>query len=263
LRRAEAQLQLSTVLAEHSHATTPPLAAQLAAAQERFYHYCRYAERELMQQGRRPDFESGPHGQGLTDWLHELKEQNRRLAQRHAFLEKPRAQAERHVASGALAGRSALAGPEADNAASDTRAAPALAEGASSLLPERGTPTYWMSNGASPPHVQLTPVKERQNWLALFGSAVLLVLALGVWFLSYLPRVAGWVRALWPEQVALIGYLFLRAWPALDPNWVAAFLILLGVCGRLFWLGRHVLARLHRPAQAPASAAGGSAPSSL
>jgi hypothetical protein len=67
--------------------------------------------------------------------------------------------------------------------------------------------------------------------------------------------VVSWLRALWPEQVMLLGGL---GWQTTGPNLLVLFVLLLGVCGRLVLLGRWVLTRLRRPAPAAAGPGAGS-----
>ena len=195
---------------------------QLRAAQQRFYHYCRYAEYELTSSPALTG-DSGPNGQALNEWLRELKEQNTQTARLRGF-DKIRDEAERHSFGG-----------------SRTTEVPERAEQASgSLLSlgERGTPTYWLTPAGRAPHIVLAPLGEREIRKKVFASLALILSILVVWLISYLPRLCVWVQALWPEQMASLGVL---GWVTLGPNWIAVFLVLLGVCGRTVSIGSWLL----------------------
>ncbi len=115
LRRADAQLRLSTILAAHIRNSGDMPAVQFAAAQKRLYRYCNEAEQSMAQStnpstGLEAWFPDGgawfpnhapaegavPGGPSSADWLEKLKEENRQLADRYA-LEKTRADAEREA----------------------------------------------------------------------------------------------------------------------------------------------------------------------
>src|SRR5262249_893459 len=203
------------------------------------YHYCRYAEYAL---GLAADLrDTGPGGRPLTQWLPELKKQNAQLARTHGF-EKGRAQAERRALADPLEGDfpAAEAAPDAAPASGE-RTPPR-----GSPLPARGAPTYWLAGSDAPvPRLRLVALAEGRGRETASASLLLLALVLGVWALTYTPRVAGWVRAFWPEQAALLGCL---AWALVGPNGVAVFLVLCGTCGRLLVLGRWAPGLLNRPA---------------
>jgi hypothetical protein len=229
LWRAAALLDLSRTLATQTGGSPAGTTAQqLAALQERFYHYRRLAEYRLALGGSPPG--SGPSGQGLGDWLQELDVQNRELAQGQHF-ERVRAQAEKQ----------ALAFPS-------PRQAPAPGESFGTppgdALMESGTPTYWQTPpDAATPSFRLTPVaarETRQRWL---GTGVILLLLAAAWGLSYFPQAAAWAQRLWPEQLALLGLL---GWQLFGFELAAAGLILLGVGSRLLLTGRWLVARLRR-----------------
>lgn len=175
LRRAEAQLQLSALLAARKDSATPGSAGHLATSQEMFYHFCREAE-DLRALAALP-----------AGRVQELHEQNLRLAKQLGF-EKTRAQAERHAHTQPAT---------SDHATPDRSKTAALAalERTSPLLPERSTPTYWTAAGANPaPIVQLSSQsaqqrrREREQFLLLSA----LLLAAGIWFLF--PRMLKWRR---------------------------------------------------------------------
>src|SRR5438105_12216834 len=189
LRRADSQLRLSTLLAEGPRGGSELIRHQLRAAQQRFYHYCRYAEYELTSSPALTG-DSGPNGQALNEWLRELKEQNTQTARLRGF-DKIRDEAERHSFGG-----------------SRTTEVPERAEqaGGSLLsLGERGTPTYWLTPAGRAPHIVLAPLGEREIRKKVFASLALILSILVVWLISYLPRLRVWVQALWPEQIASLG----------------------------------------------------------
>jgi hypothetical protein len=202
LRRAEAQMHLSAVLAEQPRDASS--AAQLLAAQQRFYQHCRFAEHDL---ARSPS--------SASERLQQLREQDKELARSHSF-EKTRAEAERT----ALSVPPTIPGDD---------------------LPECGVPLYWQgSSDAAAPQPKLNSAQDletRQN-LAL-SLALLCVLAM-VGVLSYFPRVLLWVRRFWPEQMALIGCLI---WLGNGPPLAVYVLVRLAILGRLLevglWLYRH------------------------
>jgi hypothetical protein len=67
--------------------------------------------------------------------------------------------------------------------------------------------------------------------------------------------VLAWVRAFWPEQLALLGCL---GWQTYGPAPPLILLVVFGVAARLLFLARRLAALLHRPAP-DASRAGGTA----
>jgi hypothetical protein len=208
LRRAEAQLHLSAMLADSPRGGDFS-AAQLSAAQQRFYQHCRFAEHEL-----------ALSPSAVSDRLQQLRDQNKELARTHGF-EKTRADAE----------RSAHAGQPA--APSDE-------------LPDRGTPLYWQgsTDAAAPqPRLQTEQVQEARRELST-SLALLCVLVL-VGILSYFPRVLLWVCRFWPEQMALIGCLI---WLTNGPPLVAYVLVRLAVLGRVLEVGLWLYRHWQRPA---------------
>jgi hypothetical protein len=256
LSRAEAQLRLSEKLAEKAHGQGDAFAAQLAAAQRRFYQSWRRAEHWLDTAGARaPLLKSaawdgaartaadglGPRGQNLTDWLHELDERNAHLAPGSPEVEALRAEAKRQGRAGVAAGDAAPQAASPGRCAED--------------LDERGTPLSWQTADpvAPAPVLSLTAPQTRQTRRALGSSLLLAALLLGAWVLSTVPGVLSRLRALWPEQVVLLGGL---AWLLFGAAPVGAALVLFGVAGRLVLLALRFWAWLWREAPAPA---GGSA----
>jgi hypothetical protein len=233
LARAEAQYQLSKSLSEGLSAAP---ATALTQAQRRFYQFCRYAEAGRLLTGGAAT--ANRHGQNFDDWLQDLREKNRRLAHDHNF-EELRARAEREA----------------------SEAAPLILEPAESgelpdvvglrgdPLPERGTPLRWQTGPEiEAPRLLLTPLSDQQTRRAAGASVLLLILLVVVWALAHFPGVLAWVRAFWPEQVALLGCL---GWQTYGPALPLLLLIGLGVSARVLFLGRRLLALLHRPPSEP------------
>jgi hypothetical protein len=238
LARAEAQYRLSASLAEGPGATQ---AAALALAQRRFYQFCRYAEagRLLTASGAGA---LNLQGQGFDAWLQELREKNGSLARGHNF-EEVREKAEREAAEAApLALEPSAAGELPELAGVGMVQAPGPR---GDPLPERGAPLRWQTGPeADAPRLLVAPLSDRQTMRAAGASLLLAVLLVLVWALAHFPGAVAWVRAFWPEQVALLGCL---GWQTYGPALPLLFLIVLGVTARLLFLGRRLLALLQRP----------------
>src|SRR5262249_47860354 len=115
----------------------------------------------------------------------------------------------------------------------------------SDALPERGVPFRWQTGPETQaPQLTLRPLGEKQTRRALGASLLLATLLVLVWAVAQFPGILAWVRAFWPEQVALAGCIGLETWgPALP----LLFLIALGAAARLLFVGRRLLLLLHRP----------------
>ncbi|HZT78576.1 MAG TPA: hypothetical protein VFA26_00020, partial [Gemmataceae bacterium] len=242
LRRAEAQLRLSAVLADRARGGATDPAAQLALAQKRFYHFCRHAEHSLTLAAA-----EGRDIEPLRERLRQLHEENRRLAAGHGF-EPARAEAERQARAGTLVtlpqapARAGTAGPGTHPAAAET-------------LP-RGTPIYWQAEpGAEAPRPHLAAASVQELRRSVAATGLLLVVCLAVWVLARFAGLVDWARTFWPEQIALLGCL---AWQTFGPSLGILFFILLGVCARLIYLGQWALARLRRRASVEPAPADGS-----
>jgi len=241
LARATAQYRLSESLAG---ASGPAQTSALARTQRHFYQLCRYAEaaRQLTGPGAPPDFEVQ---------LRQLKENDSRLARDHNF-DPLRERAEREADEATPLALDAGAPHDRTDAGQTPvpRGDP---------LPERGVPLRWQTGPeADAPHLVLTPLSTHQARRALGASALLGLLLAVIWALAYFPGMLAWVRAFWPEQVALLGCL---GWQTYGPSVPLLLLIALGVSGRLFLLGRRALVLLHRPPADPSH--GGSTGSGL
>jgi hypothetical protein len=233
LRRAAAHLRLSTLLAEQALGDADsPAGQQLRAAQERFYRSCRQAEYRLAQ-AVDPLDDRGLDGQSLADWLQGLREANQQQAREQRF-EKIRALAEKRALTSTF-WPPVAASVEDAGGASDLPAAAARG----SLLPERGTPTHWWATTLAPaPRLHLEAEREqqvRQSWAV---AGVWLIVLLGVWVVSYCPRILAWVWATWPEQMVVLGVV---GWQLLGVSLLAVCLIWLGLSTRLFYFGRWAL----------------------
>jgi hypothetical protein len=207
LDRARALLRLSELIVEHDR-NNPAGSGTLAAVQELFYRYARKAEL----------------GEVGSDALAELYDQNKRLADAHGF-DMVRRQAERQAST------TAPSWTTTETPRSETGLAPDAFPPA-----ERGTPLYFRTS--EPPSVTLIAASaQAAGWgtrmLAIYLCLIALAGVLGNW-----PRLAHVTRLFWPEQMLGLGVI---GWALVGGNWIFAFLILLGVFGRLVqvaaWLG--------------------------
>jgi hypothetical protein len=235
LDQAAAYLKLSRLLAEGSpNRIGDSQSEQLQSAQEAFTRSCRAAEYRLAMPTALQ--EPGLDRSGLLTRLRDLREANRQLARAHHY-EPVRLRAE-------------------DSSAAESR--PPL-KGPVDFLAEQGTPTRWRATSADgPPELRLVAVEIEQAEHALGFTGLLLVLVLLAWIVSYFPRVVDWVRALWPEQLALLGLLGSYAFGL---HVLVIVPVLLGVGARLILLLRWGLARWSRPASVGAAASNSAAAS--
>jgi hypothetical protein len=203
LARAEGELRLLALLAERLRADPLGAAAgEFTAAQKRFAAHCRHAANLLAGPGGQG---TGPGGKGLSEWLQDLRQQDARLTR----------------GQGAEKGGGPGSKPAAGNEATRSFF----------RLPERGLPSYWYGAGpGQAPRLALASLAE-DRWRASASATELFLIGLvGVWVLSYLPRVQRWVWRLLPEQVVLLGWLGTQVF-GLSP--LGAVLILGGVCARV------------------------------
>jgi hypothetical protein len=241
--RAEAQYRLSAALADEAGSSQ---AALLALAQLRFYQYCRYAEAGRLLSGS-TTAAVNVQGQTLEEWLQSLREKNAVLAHEQNF-EELRAKAERDAAE--AASRARLAAGTSELPDLEAVGLPIYGD----PLPARGTPLRWRTGpDTEASRLQLTPLTEVRTKRAAGASLLLAVLLLTVWALTYFPDVLGWVRAFWPEQVALLACV---GWQTYGPALPLLVLIALGVTARLLFLGRRLLSPLHRPQAEPSHRSG-------
>lgn len=269
--RAEAFFSLSRLLVEQGRDREGAVRQQLAALQKRFYESSRYANQGL-NAAKTLLREEEPNYSRLTsrleqldesnldflDKLKELQNQNRQLAQAHGF-EDLRARAERQAQSGGPPEPLTSLYPLAQVPDATGLEGSRLPGTRSGVLPAFGTPMHWQGDPDSAlPRVHLTPLRTGQTKRAFAASLLLLVLLLVAWIVSYFPGVLSWVRAFWPEQMALLGCI---GWQTLGFNLVVAFLILLGLSARLIVLlqGSLSLLRRWKPATPASQGDGGPA----
>ena len=178
--------------------------------------------------------------------MRELRDKDRELARLHKF-EDVRARAEREAVEAApLALEPATAGELPQLAGVGMVQAPSPR---GDPLPERGTPLRWQTGPETDaPRLLLAPLGEQQAKRAVGLSVLLATLLLAAWALAHFPGVLAWVRAFWPEQLALLGCL---GWQTYGPALPLLLLVVVGVSARLLFLGRRLLALLHRPAPDP------------
>jgi hypothetical protein len=226
LRRAAAFLQMSRELGEDLPGNNVPAlrdtATKLKDLQESFYRWCRTAEQQIAQMTwARPDPENGPAGQGLLQWLADLQQQNRGLAQAKQF--------------------------------EDIRAA--AAQSARKPPPvgvDPGQPMYWQAPPGAPTlQVELASTEAGALPRTVLASMALLILLGSMWALGHFPRVLDWVQFFWPEELAGLGLL---GWEMGIHEGIVACLLLLGAGGRLLHLALWL--RRLRTAAEPASAHG-------
>jgi hypothetical protein len=249
LFRAEAQLQISVALSE---ATGEGQSAALAAAQRRFYAYCRHAEQSLQLadtgDGGAGDAEIGPTGESLPRWLRSLLEDNGRLASEHNF-EEIRAEAEHR--SDSAASRPRLAPEEGEP---PVLTGPGLAR-VRGPLPDTGTPAYLSSmESSAAPVLSIRPRQEHRLRELLRDSALWLALLAAATAIALSPRLRGWLQPFWPEPLLLLGAV---AYYRSGSTPVAVLFLLLGAGGRLLTLGAG-FRNLFRPRRRVALAAANS-----
>jgi hypothetical protein len=241
LCRAEAQLQLSTVLADKMQPGDSSQVAALTAAQQRFYRACHYAE--LGDRG---------HEDAATR-QNELRERNQQLARQHGF-EMTRAEAEGQARLYRTATDKSPARDELAEAGGPSPPAFSVRSGLGwgDTPPGRGAPLHWQSQkGGLVPRLTLIPIGAKDVGRTWSASVLLLVLLASAWVLAQFPGLRSGVRVFWPEQVALLGCLM---WQTFGPSLLVVFLVLLGFCARLVQLFQLLMRRFHRAAPPAESA---------
>jgi hypothetical protein len=232
LRRAAALLQLSNRLAGRlSPRVGDSLPRLLTAVEREFYRLCQSVEPRLT---ATENSASGRHQEAeLKAQYQQLREANQQLAQKYSF-ETIRLEAEKHAG---------------DALATTASAEVAIVQRALNVEDlSSGTPTYWRAGENSlVPRLRLVAFQFQHSQQALGFSGLILVVLLIAWLVSYFPQPIVWAKALWPEQVALLGGL---GWLFLGYNPVFAFLVLLGVSARLVYLGRWGLTSQQRTSAA-------------
>jgi hypothetical protein len=222
-QRAEAQYHISAALAQRLAEGAG--AEPLAAAQRRFYAECRRAKAAWDVGGNGAAW--GP-ARSPQDPVQALLDRNKELAAARGF-EALRAEAEKAAEAGGAA-------PEARPA-----------------WEAEGVPLYARADaGAAAPTLTLTPEEDRRAREVWPASAAWLGLLALVGLLALSPSVMAWARALWPEQVGLVGLL---GWWAAGATIVVLVLLLLAAAGRV-WAALRGFGRLfrHRPAKSKSTA---------
>jgi hypothetical protein len=227
LRRAEAQLQMCTLLAERIPTSgAEAVRPQLLATQERFYRACHLARFEA---------DTTP---SVERQRQDLLSRNRLLAQEHG-LEALRSQVEKDVRD-----HPAVPGPGTDRR---------RARG--EVLPQPGTATYWLTSlPSATPHLMLVDLHDQRTRRATFESGLFAGILLGGWILSFFATAVARIRFFWPEQMAGLGIVSAGFFGL---NWVSIFLVLVGVTGRFLVLSGWFLRWLQRTKPAPAVEGGG------
>jgi hypothetical protein len=217
LVRAEAQVRLSSILAELAQRGVPSHTAQLTAAQYRFYQYCRFTEYEI----DRATAESQSNRQAKLDLLKRLrtlKDRNKEVATTLGF-EKSRTEAEQQ---GPL-------GQKSNSDASNTLVLDRAFGGA-------GTPFNANADSStSLPKLKLVTARHQRIQRAWLSSSVIFIVLAGLWFLSFFPRVLQSASWYWPELFVVLGC---SGWFLVGPYPGFALVALVGAGGRLFRLGR-------------------------
>jgi hypothetical protein len=188
----------------------------LKEVQVSFYRACQAAEEQLTSGA--PPQDDGPAGQPLSQWLEDLLEQNRQLAQTQQW-EEVRAAAEEQARNPLPGGR-----------------------------PESGLATYWQASSGVPAlRLWLTSAEAASLPQTVLASLGWLLLLSGMWALSSFPRVLTWVRFFWPEQLAGLGLICGQF------HGLAYILVLLGIGSRLVYVAVWLSEWSRRPAAVPPS----------
>jgi hypothetical protein len=223
LERAAAQGQLSKLLAPRAQDRPGgSFAAQLQAAQERFFWYCRQAEYRLALAARAAH-DPDQALQSLRDRHRTLLRENADLL-RSPSLEKIRARAEASARD--------LIGPPATVAGADQAldVGPGRAGGGVEF-PVCGLPTYWQVKAADgPPRLRLRSERWQSYQRAWAASSLVVAGLLAGWILSLFPRLFSWIQMAWPEQILLMGLLL---WEVFGLSLAGLGVMVLGAGARL------------------------------
>jgi hypothetical protein len=234
LERADAMLDLSREL---SAATTDKTTASaLARAQEQFYRSCSHAQEGFSLPEGQQD------GAALAARLAALKDTAVQLAKTGRF-EAVRAEAERQA-------NTAPAATTQDRGLWILPDAPEFVSGT-------GTPTIWLvTDNSADAQVHLVSFRGQQMQRSLAISLLIGLLGLIAWLVTYSPRLVAILQALWPEQLAVLGYI---GWQTFGPHLGFVVVFLLAAAGRIICLALWA-SRLAAPAAT--SSAGNSLSSS-
>lgn len=221
LLRARAQSQLTSWLTQKRKDLDPAgFDAALRRSQATFYWCCRQAEYLAARSGQ----------DTVLTAVKELQQSNAALAEKHLF-----AKIQKTVAKSA-----SLQEPPANQGLS--------------ALHATGLPYHWQAaaGGTGPtPVLRLGVIAVEQDRDRLLATQGVLMAILGLLLLSFFPVLARYWRALWPEQVLLLGCL---GWFAFGPSLPGIVMILFSVAARLILLARWCQRWLARDAAAQGSA---------
>jgi hypothetical protein len=228
LHRASMEMLLSRALAK-SDRDGPQ---RVLDSQRRFLAYCRHAEQALGL-GADQSRVGAPPGQTLSEWLGNLRKDNRAAAREEHF-EELLNEAERNNQSS-----DASDVPASDKAVPERPLDEGLGDNFAS---EPGLLLSWYSTAGAPQvHLKSSDAVRLESgtrwavrWLVLLGV---------VWLTAMLPFLSLQARRLWPELLAAVG---LWGWYLAGPTVLALFLVLLGAWGRLFLLVQFLRHRMRR-----------------
>lgn len=217
LARAQARLELCRFLLKHAGTEAMPA---LLLAQKSLRWHLRQADLQISyvtKEEEKPKY---------TAALETLRKENEALLQDKG-LDNVRAQADKHTTDMGVSA-TPLAG-----------------------VPEQGRPVFWRLPRAQRfLGVALEDQSERRRGQARHWSEMLVLAAVALLVLSYMPRSLGYLAYLWPETCILLALAGMFAWGVSLPGVLAAAL---GIGGRLRWaieILRRVLVAHWRPKKA-------------
>ena len=144
--------------------------------------------------------------------------------------------------------KSARTGTAGDSESAHLGSAILPPRGLTESLPLKESPTYWSGPSEDQvPTLRLETVRTERRQRLFGWSAIVLIVSLILWMLSYYPLVVGWIMRFWPEECVLAGC---AAWAFLGPTWPPVVLLLLGASARLLYAGVWGLNFLFRPRHA-------------
>jgi hypothetical protein len=218
LQRAGSLLQLATALAEAPSFDADGQAQQYKAIQEQFYEACLAVGDEIDQ----PVSKSGVENRLSRDLdirLQMLLEQNKQIASRLG-LDQIRTEAEKQVREGKTS----------------TAETGSLYE---STFVGLGKPLFMIADDAkATPVIRLRSISQSQTNQAWISTLIGGALIIGIWLVSFFPRLVEGITRFWPEQLALLGCL---GYLAFGNQAVFLGLFLMGLAIRLFLIARRCL----------------------
>ena len=118
--------------------------------------------------------------------------------------------------------------------------------------PEQGSPVFWHLP-QSQQRVEIALVDYSDQGAASRWSRFLVLAAVLLIFLSYVPRGLTYLAGLWPEICTLMGLAGMFAWGV---SFIGVLLVAVGSISRLIWVARVAhgfVITLFRPAHTPES----------